>query len=58
MTAYDIEIIYNDKTVVIDDQGPYFGSYLDFEQAELQAKDYRLLPQVFMVRVMNSQVMG
>ena len=58
MTAYDIEIIYNDKSVAIDKSGPYYGSYLDIVDAEARADDLRLLPDVFLVRLMHGQVMG
>jgi len=33
MTVYDIQVIYKDKTVVMDKSGPYYGSYLEDDPA-------------------------
>lgn len=58
MTVYDIEIIRTDKSVDVVKDGPYFGSYTDKIAAEEKADECRLLPDVFIVRIMQSSVMG
>jgi hypothetical protein len=58
MIVYDIKIILKDKSINTDTSGPYFGSYLDKEDAIAKASEYEKEENVFMTLIETSSIMA
>lgn len=58
MTVYDIKVIFKDKSINTDASGPYFGSYLDKEDAVAKALEYEKEENIFMTMIETSSIMA
>jgi len=59
MKVYDIQVFYNDKTVVIDGKGPYYGSYLEGDKSmSHRIKELNEDPNVFITLIKTSWEMA